>query len=808
VRLPLSWLKDHVEHGLSPEDLAERLTATGTLVEGIERRGVPQANGNVDAFRIGKVIEAVPHPNADRLRLCRVDTGDAESPRQIVCGAPNVAAGQTVAVALPGAVLPGDPEPLGRRKIRGVESHGMILSQTEVELGQNGDGIMVLDDALEAGSLVADALPLVETVLELELTPNRPDCMSISGLAREVAAVTGAGYCPPVEDDPPAEGQGAVGDYITLTVEDPDLCPRYMGRVLTDVRVGPSPVWLAARIEAAGMRAISNIVDITNYVMLLTGQPLHAFDLDRLAGPAIVARRAREGEPIATLDGKQRVLDRSVLAICDAERPAVIAGVFGAELAEVSEATTRVFLEAATFNGPNILATELKLGLRTESSSRFEKGLPQELAARGLSIACRLLVELCGAKLVPGTLDVCEPIPPRPTVHLRHARATRILGMEITPEESAAILRRVGCEVAEGAEGHDVHVPFERAGDLTREADLIEEVGRVHGLDRVPAELPRLVGRGRRTPEQAHVDRLTRLACDLGLNEAITYSFVPETDADRLRLPAGDPRREVVRLANPLSEDMAVMRRSLLPGLLRAVAHNQAHQRPDGGLFEVGRGYAPAAEGMAEERQWLTAVVFGEWPGHAWRAGGRPVDLYAGTGLATALARGAGVREVRLRPGSSPYGHPARQADAMSGDSRIGWAGEVHPLVLRAFDVKGPCVALGLDLARTLEAARPPAFEDLLTVPVSTRDISVVVGGRTLAADLMATAGAVGGRLVREVSVADRYAGEQAGEGRVSLLLRLQIADPGRTLTDDEIEACVEAVVQALAERHGAERRA
>jgi phenylalanyl-tRNA synthetase beta chain len=806
VRLPLSWLRDHVEHGLSADELAERLTATGTLVESIERRGVPDTNGNVDAFRIGKVIEAVPHPNADRLRLCRVDIGDPEGPRQIVCGAPNVAAGQTVAVALPGAVLPGGLE-LELRKIRGIESHGMILSQTEVELGQESSGIMVLDDTLPAGSRVADALPLVDTVLEIELTPNRPDCASISGLAREVAAITGAEYRPPAEADPPAEGAGSVEDYVSLRNDAPDLCPRYMGRVLTGVTVGPSPVWLAARLEAAGMRAISNVVDITNYVMLLTGQPLHAFDLDRLAGPAIVVRRAGDGERIVTLDGKERTLDASMLAICDAEKPAVIAGVFGSEFAEVDDLTTRVFLEAATFVGPNIHATELALGLRTESSSRFEKGLPPELAARGLAIACRMLVDLCGAKLVPGTLDACEPIPPRPRLRMRHARATAILGMEVPPAESADILRRLGCEVTEGAEAHEVGVPFERAGDLTREADLIEEVGRVHGLENVPAELPRFVGAGRYTPDQAAVTRLTRLACDLGLNEAITYHFVPEADLDRLQLAAGDPRRQVVRLSNPLSEEMAVMRRSLLPGLLRAVAHNQARQRPDGALFELGRVYAPRPDGMADEREWLTGILFGTQRGGGWRDPGRPADLYVATGCATALARGAGVRDATMRPGSAAYGHPARQADIMSGEVRVGWAGEVHPLVLRAFDVKGPVAAFGLDVAATISAARPPVFEDLLSVPVSTRDISLVVAERTLAADLVAAAREVGGDLVRGAGIVDRYAGEQVGEGRVSLLLRLTIADPGRTLTDDEIDACVETVVEALRSRFGAERR-
>ena len=807
MRLPLSWLREHVDPGLPPEELAERLSATGTLVEAIHHLGVPATNGNLDAFRVGRVVAAEPHPNADRLRLCRVDLGAGE-PRQIVCGAPNVAAGQTVAVALPGAVLPGADAPLRAARLRGAESDGMILSAAELRLGEDAGGIMVLDEAAAPGTPLAEVLPLSETVLELEITSNRPDCLGVWGLAREVHAVTGAPLRPLDESDPPALGDGDVSDHAALEVRDPDLCPRYMARVLTDVRVGPSPAWLRARLEAAGMRAISNVVDVTNYVMLLTGQPLHAFDLDRLAGGRVVVRRAREGEPIVTLDGVERSLEPWMLAICDAERPAVIAGVFGAEFAEVGEGTTRVLLEAATFDGPTTLDASLALGLRTESSGRFEKGLPPELPPRAMSIACRMLVELAGARLVPGTLDAAEPLPERPPVRLRHARVPTVLGIEVPPEESAAILRRLGCRVEADPEGLTVEVPFDRAGDLTREADLIEEVARVHGLEKIPAELPRLVGHGRRDPAQALRHRLARLCADLGLSEAMSYRFVPESDADALRLAPDDPRRAVVRLANPISAEMAVMRRSMLPGLLRAVARNQAHQRADGALFEIGRTYAPAGDGLADEREWLAAVQFGRVGGEGWRQVPRPADVHTATGLATALVRAAGVRGVRPEPNGAPYFHPVRQARLLAGERAVAWAGEVHPLVLRAFDAAGPVAAVVLDLAAVLESAptEPPRYEDLLTVPVSTRDLAVVVDETARAADLVEAAREAGAPLVRDVRAFDRYAGEQVGEGRVSLALRLTLADPGRTLTDEEIETAVDAVRAAL-EARGARPR-
>jgi phenylalanyl-tRNA synthetase beta chain len=808
MRLPLSWLADHVEYGLAPEELAERLSAHGPGVEAIHRLGVPAGNGNLAAFRVGRVVECGPHPGADRLVLCRVDVGEGEL-RQIVCGAPNVAAGQTVAVALPGARLAGDRPPLAAATIRGVESRGMILAEDEVDLGPDHAGIMVLPEGLEPGMPLAEALPLSETVLELEVTPNRPDLLSVWGLAREVGAIVRGPLCPPVDDEPPADGPGRGEDLLSLAVEAPDLCPRYMARVLVDVRAGRSPLWLRARVEAAGMRAINTVVDVTNYVMLLTGQPLHAFDLDRLAGPAIVVRRARPGEPIVTLDGVRRELGPDVLAICDAERPVVIAGIFGAEAAEVGGGTGRVLLEAATFSGPAIMRAELGLGLRTESSARFEKGLPPELPPVAMRIACRMLVELAGARLVPGTLDACEPIPARPTVALRHARVRHLLGIDIPADEAVDTLRRLGFAVSEAEGALEADVPAERAGDVSREADLIEEVGRIHGYDAVPAELPRTPTAARRTPRQAMLLRLGRLAADLGLFETVSLRMGAEADLDRLRLPADDPRRRVVRLENPLSEDQAAMRTSLLPGLLRAVARNQAHQRPDGGLFEAGRVFLAAEDGRGDEREVMGAVLFGAPGGGHWRTPTKAVDVHAAVGLAEALARGVGALAAPRGPGREPYGHPARQATLAAGGLDVAWAGEVHPLVLRAFDVRAPVAAVEIDLDALAQAlpAGPPQFADLPSAPASTRDLAVVVPEDVMAAGLVAAAHEAGGPLLRHVTVVDRYSGPQVPAGRVSLALRLLIGDPERTLTDAEIDGVVAAVAAALEERLGAERR-
>lgn len=807
MKLPLSWLREYVDTTLTDEDLAARLTATGTAVERVETRGIPATHGNREAFRVGKVLTADQHPDADRLRVLSVDTGD-DAPRQIVCGAANVAAGQTVAVALPGAVMPGG-QTLGTATLRGVESLGMVLSESELELAETSEGIMVLSDDLEAGTPILDVLPGSDTILELELTPNRGDCQGIFGIAREVHAITGD---PLIDLDmtlPPEDGPGQVGDHVSLTVEAVDLCPRYMARVLVDVVVGPSPAWLRARLQSAGMRSINNVVDVTNYVMLLTAQPLHAFDLDRLAGPSIVVRRAGDGERIITLDGQERRLSSGDLVIADADRPAVIAGIFGAEFAEVNEGTTRVLLEAATFDGPAIIRSSLSLGLRTESSARFEKGQPRELPPVAMAIACRLLHELADATLVPGVLDAHERAAAPDPITLRHARVTHILGVDIPAADTAGILERLGCTVTPGPDAHVVHVPWHRTDDLTREIDLIEEVGRVYGLDRIPTELPRVRACARLSPEQSVVRRLARQAADLGLSEAITYRFVSDADADRLNLPADDARRHLVRLSNPLSDEMAVMRRSLIPGLLRAVERNQHHQRTDGGIFEIGRTYIPAADGLADEPEEITAVLFGAPGARGWRQAPSDVDVWSATGLGIALARGAGLVAAAATGSSQPYLHPVRQALITAGDVVLGWAGEVHPLVLRAFDVKGAVVAVSLGVSALAEArpSQPRRHVDLISVPVSTRDLAVVVPRAVPAAHVLAVVREAGGDLVQGAEVFDRYEGDQVPRGHVSLAVRVKIAAPGRTLTDDEIDAVTDGAVSALASRLGAQLR-
>ncbi|MBV9464487.1 MAG: phenylalanine--tRNA ligase subunit beta, partial [Solirubrobacterales bacterium] len=570
MRVPMQWLREYVDPPLDTHAIADRLTMTGTKVEAIHSHGVSA----LENFVVGRVIEAERHPNADRLSVCIVDIG-GDAPSQIVCGAPNVAAGQTVAVAKPGAVMP-DGTKLGKAKLRGVESNGMILAEDEVAIGTEHAGIMVLEpDGTAPGTPLQEALPIATDVLELEITPNRPDCLGLYGVAREVHAATGAPLAaPPWSEDPGTAGEvhgAAVG------VECPDLCPRFTARLFEDVTIAPSPPWLKARLMAAGQCPISNVVDITNYVMLLTGQPLHAFDLDRVAGAALTVRRARDGEEIETLDGQMRTLDSDMVLIEDAEGPTSIAGIMGGARSEVQPDTTRVLMEVANWDGANIHRTSLKLGLRSEASGRFEKQLQPEQAMQAQAVATQLMLELTGARLAPGTIDVGGEGPPARTIRLREARIASLLGAAIPRERCREILTALEFGTADAPDGLDVTVPAFRRGDVTREADLVEEVARMDGLEKLPATLPSRHGaHGQLSARQTMRRRAAGALLAQGLHEVVGWSFAHPELADRLRLPADHPLRSALELENPISTDQSRLRTTLLGSLLDVARRNRA----------------------------------------------------------------------------------------------------------------------------------------------------------------------------------------------------------------------------------------
>jgi len=803
MRVPLQWLREYVDPPLDTHALADRLTMTGTKVEAIHRHGVAA----LDHFVVGRVLEADQHPNADRLRVCLVDVGGG-SPQQIVCGAPNVAAGQTVAVAKPGAVMP-DGTTLGKAKLRGIESHGMILAEDEVAIGTDHDGIMVLEaDGLPPGTPLERVLPIATDVLELEITPNRPDCLAVYGVARETHAATGVALAPPPwREDPgtPAELSAA-----TVDVQCPDLCPRFTARVFEDVKIGPSPLWLKARLTASGQRPISNVVDITNYVMLLTGQPLHAFDLDRVEGATLTVRRARDGEQIETLDGQTRTLDPDMVLIEDAAGPTSIAGVMGGARSEVGDGTTSVLMEAANWDGANIHRTSLKLGLRSEASSRFEKQLQPEQAMEAQAVATRLMIELCGARLVPGTIDVGGDGPPPMTIRLREGRVASLLGAPISRGRCREILQALEFGTADADDGLDVTVPPFRRGDVTREVDLIEEVARIDGLDKLPSTLPsRHEAHAQLTPRQ----KLRRRAADAltaqGLDEIVGWSLGGPELADRLRLGPDDPLRDALELANPLSGDLSVLRTTLLGSLLDTARHNRARGAGAIRLFEAGAVYLPGIDaGLPREPYHVGAVLIGPARPSTWRDGQPPaIDFFAAKGVLGGLLDTLRVPWTVV-PGGEPFLHPGRSARILADGEDAGWIGEIHPLVAAEWDLDDTVAAFELDLDAV--GVRPTTlYRPVSGFPDVREDLAVVVSEKVSAAELVDAVRGAGRPLLADVEVFDVYRDpDKLGEGNVSLALRLTYRATDRTLTDEEVAERRQAIAATVERELGGRIRA
>jgi phenylalanyl-tRNA synthetase beta chain len=752
LRIPLSWLREYVRVDATTAQIAHALSISTAEVNGVDRRGVA---GDLGLFRVGHVLDAEKHPDADRLQLCRVDVGERE-PSQIVCGAWNFGAGAKVAVALPGATL-ANGLTLDRRKLRGVVSEGMILAEDELGLGDDHTGIIVLDDALEPGTPLAGVLPLAEEVLDVEPTGNRPDLFSIYGIAREVAALLGGELVPLDPTEPERGGDEAVD----VRVDDPDGAPRYIGRLFRDVTIGESPLWLRSRLRNAGGRGISNVVDVTNYVMLALGNPLHVFDFDTLRGGRIVVRRAHEGEELRTLDGTMRKLDPRDLMIADDSRSVALAGIMGGEETEISDRTTSVLLEAANFEPVGILRSSERLGLRTEGSNRWEKGVDPHLAGPAAAMATRLIVELAGARWT-GATDVQAVLPQPQTIVLRPERTNAVIGLEVPADEQAAILGRLGFEQA--ADG-GFRVPTWRARDVTREIDLVEEVARVK-MESIPFTLPRrdvTFGRLTRWQQLRRVVENALVGC--GYSEAYTASFVADGD---LRLP------------EPLSTEAAALRTSLVPSLVEAARGNVALGNSDIALFEVARVY----RALDDESWHVAGVADGGLAEAKWAV----EQLYDALHIAPEYARA-----------EQPLLHPGK-----AGATAQGWFGELHPTVL-----EGVWGAFELDLdALVAETPGAVSYEEVSAFPEVRQDLAFVVDEDVPAAALVAAIRAAAGAALRDVTVFDEYRGAQTGEGKRSLAFRVAFGSTERTLTDADAAPIRERIVEALARDFGAVIRA
>ncbi len=796
MRVPLNWLRDYVELDVTVAELADRLENTGTAVESIVRMG-----HDLQKIVAGSVLDCGPHPKADRLRLCRVDVGEGVS--DIVCGAPNVTTGMRVAVAVPGAVLPG-----GRRidiaEIMGVASAGMLLSGAELGVNDDAAGILEMPHELNPGDDVLAYLGLKDEVLELEITPNRPDCLSMIGVAREVAAIFGLRLTRPlpvIEEESPPQ----ISELARVDIADPDLCSRYTARMLRGAAIGPAPLWMQTRLRAAGIRPISNIVDITNYVMWECGQPLHAFDARRIQDGHIIVRRAAEGERMTTLDGAERELDPGMLLITDPAGPIALAGVMGGENSEVADDTSDVLLESAHFEPTSIMRTSKLLGLSSEASRRFERGSDPSGTAWAADRAIELMRSYAGGKIMAGTLDARPRVIEPARVSLRVLRTAQLIGIDLDAATAADLLESIDIEIGEigPAEGEPILqavVPTFRP-DLEREIDLVEEVARLWGYDRIPPTLPASRGRyGRLTVDQRQMRNIRDVLAACGLFEVVTYGFTAERQLRRMHPDGRDVPLDLVRLRNPISDDMAVMRTTILPALLGVLDYNLRRRNTELGIFELGRVFLPREDqDLPEETMRLAVALGGLWAQKEWDREAEEVDFYTLKGIVEVLLNGLNIREWSLTRPASPWLHPGKAATLQAGGTRLGEFGELKPGVAEAYEVKQNTQVMELDVTALLSAAHPlPEFVEIGRYPAMRRDIALVMDEGVTQAEVEAVIRRAGGDLLRDVRLFDIYRGEQVGAGKKSLAFTLTYFSEERTLEEAEVSAVESAILAAL----------
>ncbi|WP_297989469.1 phenylalanine--tRNA ligase subunit beta [Anoxybacillus sp.] len=797
------WLQQYVDlTGITANQLADRITKAGIEVESVEVR-----NKGIQGVVIGHVLEREQHPNADKLSKCLVDIGE-ENPVQIICGAPNVAKGQKVAVAKVGAVLPGNFK-IKRAKLRGEESNGMICSLQELGVESKivpkeyADGIFVFPNDAPVGADALELLYLDDEVLELSLTPNRADCLSMIGVAYEVAAILGRSVkLPAIELK---ENDENVHDYISVRVDAQEDNPLYAGRIVKNVKIGPSPLWMQARLMAAGIRPHNNVVDITNYILLEYGQPLHAFDYDRLGSKEIVVRRAKNGETIVTLDDVERTLTENHLVITNGKEPVALAGVMGGANSEVKNDTTTVFIESAYFASSVVRQAVKDHGLRSESSTRFEKGIDPARTKEALDRAAALMAEYAGGEVVGGVVEVNTLQRKDVVVAITLDRINNVLGTTITKEEVAGILTNLQFTFTEHDGTFTITIPSRRA-DITIEEDIIEEVARLYGYDHLPATLP--IGEakpGKLTPYQAKRRHVRRYLEDAGLFQAITYSLTNEAKAMMFALETAEP----IRLALPMSEERSVLRQSLVPHLLEAASYNRARQVENVALYEIGSVYLANGEHeLPNEKERLAGVLTGVWHAHLWQGEKKAVDFYVAKGILDGLFALLGLENrIEYKQAKREHLHPGRTAEILLDHKTIGFIGQLHPNVQKQFDLKETYV-FELDLEALLKAeVADIRYTAIPRFPSITRDIALVVDEHVVAGELQKTIIEVGGELLKDVSIFDVYKGDRLPEGKKSIAFALRYYDPSRTLTDEEVTNVHEQVIKAVEQQFGATLR-
>ncbi|MCD6526387.1 MAG: phenylalanine--tRNA ligase subunit beta [Desulfuromonas sp.] len=800
-----NWLKEFVDFDLSAEELSHQLTMAGLEVDFMEKLGA-----DLDSVIVAQLDSVEAHPEADRLTLCQVNTGSDVIP--VVCGATNHKAGDLIALAQVGSLLPGDFK-IKKSKIRGEVSRGMLCSEKELGLAEEAEGIMILDAGLELGTPVFDALGLKDVRYEIGLTPNRADCLSVAGVAREVAAIVGKTMQMPSADALNENGT-AIGADTSVTIDDADGCPRYMARLIKGVKIGPSPEWLVQRLESIGMRSINNVVDVTNYVMMELGHPLHAFDFNQLRGQRIEVKCAVEGTEFVTLDDQTRYLKSSDVVICDGEGPVALAGIMGGGNSEVQDTTTDILLESAYFNPILVRRTSKRLGIHSESSHRFERGADVDIVPVALDRAMSLIQQLAGGDVAAGVIDAYPQQLGKRQVQITAARTNALLGLDLSLERIEKLLNSIELPTEksefDGQQGLLVTIPMSRH-DLEREVDLIEEVARLNGYDNIPVTMPvSRVVRRLKDDRQSFTRALRDAIVAQGFSEIVNYSFISPLAWDKIALPADDSRRTTVKVLNPLTEEQSIMRTSLLPAMLETVSRNLAYRSQDLSLFEL-RPIFTVVDGECQpvETLRLCAAMTGRKEREGWAQNDAKVDFYDLKGAVESICEQLNLPVLRAEvDGEQPYLHPGKSCRLYHGKVIVGTLGELHPQVQDNYDIDQPVYVVDLDVAALLSTQNGvKTFQPISRFPDGYRDSAFLFDEEVSAQQLFDVVSKVKVKNLDDVILFDMYSGKGVPEGKKSLAVRVRYRSIEKTLTDDEINTMHAKIVKSLTKNLGAELR-
>lgn len=789
--VPVSWLKEYVDiNNIDIKEFCDKMIMSGSNIEETHSFGQ-----NIQDVVVGKILEIEKHPDADKLSICSVDVG--EEKLTIVTGATNIKEEDYIPVVKAGGILPGGIE-IKKGELRGVESNGMLCSAKELGFSDNvipvahKDGIFILDKAYPLGIDIVDALELKEEIVEFEITPNRPDCLSMIGIARETAAVFLKTLTYP--DTKVNNEMDNVNNYISIEIKKPELCKRYVGRVVKDIKIEQSPWWLQKKLITSGVRPINNIVDITNYVMLEYGQPLHAFDLDYLAGNKIIVDTARDHQRFTTLDDAERELDSSMLLINDGEKGVALAGVMGGVNSEVKDDTTMILIESASFNADNIRATSKKLGLRTEASSRFEKGIDSNLCLDAVNRVCKLIEILGAGTVVKGTVDVYPKVEEPKIIKVRANRINTLLGTKLRIDEIADIFKRLEMKVE--CQNDDLYVepPTVRL-DLKSEIDFLEEVARIYGYDNLDITVPKGNVQGVKTNKQILEDMVKETLIALGINEIQTYSFVSPKGVDMIKLNESSMKRNFVKLINPLGEENSVMRTTLIPNMIEVLVRNYNRNIPNAAAFEIGRVFLPVEnEKLPMEPVSFVLGMYGE-----------KNDFYQLKGIVEAVLEKIGIKDIEFLPEKHhPTFHPGRCANILYKDTFIGTIGELHPDVAENYDIGTRTYIAEMDFENILMVANTEKYyAPLPKYPAMVRDMALVVEEQTYVKEIEDIVKQYGGKILEKIELFDIYRGKQVKEGYKSVAYSLTYRNLNKTLTDEEVSAVHQSILEALKEKLG-----